>query len=150
MIAAGTWQLRESERIVKGNEALLGKKHLLVGLTRMRNETLLLPDTLDYLAGQVDAIVAYDDASTDETVGFGRRHCAKTTAQHRYLLLSVRSVGCTGSGGRCASKPARRWFANRKIRLSDISVFLTHPTVSTTSSIERVGSRWLWKPCFGG
>jgi hypothetical protein len=72
--SAGTWQLRESERIVKGNEALLGKKHLLVGLTRMRNEALLLPDTLDYLAGQVDAIVAYDDASTDETVEILRAH----------------------------------------------------------------------------
>ena len=53
---------------------MLGKKHLLVGLTRMRNEALLLPDTLDYLAGQVDAIVAYDDASTDETVEILRAH----------------------------------------------------------------------------
>ena len=68
------WQLRDTERIVTGNERLLGKKHLLVGLTRIRNETLLLPDTLDYLAGQVDAIVAYDDASTDETVEILRAH----------------------------------------------------------------------------
>jgi len=74
MTAARTWQLRDSERIVKGNEALLGKKHLLVGLTRMRNEALLLPDTLDYLAKHVDAIVAYDDASTDETVDILRAH----------------------------------------------------------------------------
>ncbi|HUU24996.1 MAG TPA: glycosyltransferase family 2 protein [Methyloceanibacter sp.] len=68
------WQLRDSERIITGNEALLGQKHLLVAMTRMRNEALILPDTLDYLAGQVDAIVAYDDASTDETVEILRAH----------------------------------------------------------------------------
>ena len=68
------WQLRDSERVIKGNEALLGKKHLIVGMTRIRNEALILPDTLDYLATQVDAIVAYDDASTDETVDILRKH----------------------------------------------------------------------------
>jgi hypothetical protein len=73
-VAAGHWQLRDSERIVTGNAALLGRKHLLVGLTRVRNEALLLPDTLDYLAGHVDAILAYDDASTDETVAILRAH----------------------------------------------------------------------------
>jgi glycosyltransferase involved in cell wall biosynthesis len=71
---AGNWQLRDSERVVTGNDALLGRKHLLVALTRVRNEALLLPDTLDYLASHVDAIVAYDDASTDETVAILRAH----------------------------------------------------------------------------
>ncbi len=69
-----TWQLRDSEQIITGNEALLGREHLLVAMTRMRNEALILPDTLDYLATQVDAIVAYDDASTDDTVNILRRH----------------------------------------------------------------------------
>ena len=68
------WHLRETERIVPGNQAVLGRKHLIVGITRLRNEALILPDTLDYLAGQVDAIVAYDDASTDETVEILRQH----------------------------------------------------------------------------
>jgi hypothetical protein len=70
----GTWQLRDSERIITGNEALLGRKHLLVGMTRVRNESLLLPDTLDYLGRHVDAILAYDDASTDATVELLRKH----------------------------------------------------------------------------
>jgi hypothetical protein len=70
----GNWQLRDSERIVKGNEALLGRKHHLVAITRLRNEALILPDTLDYLGKHVDAIVAYDDASTDDGVDILRKH----------------------------------------------------------------------------
>ena len=72
--ATRKWQLRDSERIIAGNEALLGKRHFLVGRTRVRNEELLLPDTLDYLSSQVDAIVAYDDASTNATVDILRAH----------------------------------------------------------------------------
>jgi len=68
------WQLRDSEQIVQGNESLLGRPHLLVAMTRVRNEALILPDTLDYLGNQVDAIVAYDDASTDRTVEILRDH----------------------------------------------------------------------------
>jgi glycosyltransferase involved in cell wall biosynthesis len=71
---ASNWQLRESERVIRGNEALFGKKHLIVGMTRIRNEALILPDTLDHLATQVDAIVAYDDASTDDTVDILRKN----------------------------------------------------------------------------
>ena len=44
MIATGSsnWQLRPSERVIKGNEALLGRKHQLVAMTRIRNEALIL------------------------------------------------------------------------------------------------------------
>ena len=68
------WQIRDTERLITGNRALLGEKHLLVAMTRIRNEALILPDTLDYLGNQVDAIIAYDDASTDETVEILRAH----------------------------------------------------------------------------
>jgi glycosyltransferase involved in cell wall biosynthesis len=47
---------------------------LRVGMTRVRNESPILPDTLDYLGQHVDAIVAYDDASTDRTVDILRKH----------------------------------------------------------------------------
>jgi glycosyltransferase involved in cell wall biosynthesis len=43
-------------------------------MTRIRNEAPILPDTLDYLGKHVDAIIAYDDASTDETVDMLRKH----------------------------------------------------------------------------
>lgn len=70
----GRARLRESERVLICNEALLKKKHLLVGITRVRNESLILRDTLDHLGTQVDAIVAYDDASTDETLEILQNH----------------------------------------------------------------------------
>lgn len=67
MSAPSNWQLRDSEQVMTGNGTLLDRKHFLVGITRLRNEALILPDTLDYLGRHVDAIVAYDDASTDRT-----------------------------------------------------------------------------------
>ena len=36
------WQIRDTERIITGNRALLGEKHLLVAMTRIRNEALIL------------------------------------------------------------------------------------------------------------
>ncbi len=103
----GSWQLREHEQVIRGNEALFGQKHLLVAMTRMRNEALILPDTLDYLSGFADAIIAYDDASTDQTVEILRNHPKvalivvneaweenvdarkRAEARHRGLLLNM-------------------------------------------------------------
>ena len=63
-----SWQLRDGEQIIGCNTSLFGQKHLLIGITRVRNEALILQDTLDYVGRNVDAIVAYDDASTDRTL----------------------------------------------------------------------------------
>src|SRR3979411_1378401 len=68
MPGTSSWQLRDGEQIIAGNTSLLGHKHFLVGITRVRNEALILRDTLDYVGKHVDAIVAYDDASTDRTL----------------------------------------------------------------------------------
>ncbi len=68
------WELRDTERLIEGNKALIGERHDLVAVTRIRNESLILQDTLDYLGEHVGAIVAYDDASTDETVDMLREH----------------------------------------------------------------------------
>jgi glycosyltransferase involved in cell wall biosynthesis len=70
----GGWQLRDCEQVITGNAGLLGRKHVLVATTRLRNEALVLRDTLDYVGSQVDAIVAYDDASTDRTLEILRSH----------------------------------------------------------------------------
>ena len=74
MLGTSSWQLRDGEQIIACNTSLLGRRHFLVGLTRVRNEALVLQDTLDYVGKHVDAIVAYDDASTDRTIEILRGH----------------------------------------------------------------------------
>jgi Glycosyl transferase family 2 len=69
-----SWQLRDCERIIAGNETLLARKHFLIGITRLRNEELILRDALDYVGNHVDAIIGYDDASTDGTLEILRGH----------------------------------------------------------------------------
>jgi hypothetical protein len=68
MLGTSSWQLRDGEQIIFCNRSLLGHRHFLIGITRVRNEALILRDTLDYVGRHVDAIVAYDDASTDRTL----------------------------------------------------------------------------------
>src|ERR1700740_1657017 len=68
MAGTNSWQLRDGEQIIACNTNLLAQKHFLIGITRVRNEALILRDTLDYVGRHVDAIVAYDDASTDRTL----------------------------------------------------------------------------------
>jgi hypothetical protein len=68
MSSSNNRQLRDGEQIIACNARLMGQKHFLIGITRVRNEALVLQDTLDYVGKQVDAIVAYDDASTDRTL----------------------------------------------------------------------------------
>jgi hypothetical protein len=67
-------QLRDCEQIITGNAGLLHRKHFLIGITRLRNEALILRDTLDYVSKYADAIIAYDDASTDRTLEILRGH----------------------------------------------------------------------------
>lgn len=74
ILGFGKWHLRRTEVLAVGNKALLSGKHRLVGITRVRNESLILGDTLDYVGEQVDAIVAYDDASTDGTLDILLNH----------------------------------------------------------------------------
>jgi hypothetical protein len=68
MSGMSSWPLRDSEQVIVCNTSLVGRKHFLIGITRVRNEELVLQDALDYVGKQVDAIVAYDDASTDRTL----------------------------------------------------------------------------------
>ena len=55
-------------------QSFLAQQHFLIGITRVRNEALILGDTLDFVGRHVDAIIAYDDASTDGTVELLRNY----------------------------------------------------------------------------
>ena len=97
------WQFRDSERMIAANAALLAQTHFLIGITRVRNEALILGDTLDFVGRHVDAIIAYDDASTDRTLELLHSHPkvavilangaweadvqARRTAEHRHRQL---------------------------------------------------------------
>ena len=50
------------------------RKRKIVGLIRMRNEELVLQDTLDSFSNIVDGIIIYDDASTDSSVSIASSH----------------------------------------------------------------------------
>lgn len=50
------------------------EKYRFIGLLRIRNEALILHDTLDHLAQFVDGIVVFDDASTDRSAMIARSH----------------------------------------------------------------------------
>ena len=78
MPSTSNWQLRDGEQIIACNASLVGQKHFLIGITRVRNEALILRDTLDYVGKDVDAIVAYDDASTDRTLEISLAHTQKS------------------------------------------------------------------------
>jgi hypothetical protein len=41
------WQLRDSERMIAGNAELLAQAHFLIGITRVRNEELILVSLID-------------------------------------------------------------------------------------------------------
>jgi glycosyltransferase involved in cell wall biosynthesis len=43
-----------------------------MGITRVRNEALIIEDTINHFLGYCDAIILYDDYSTDDTVDIAR------------------------------------------------------------------------------
>lgn len=65
----GKWELSPQEELVFGVNFRQFKKdyHPLVAILRVRNEGLILKDTLDHLSDIADVICVYDDASTDDT-----------------------------------------------------------------------------------
>jgi hypothetical protein len=74
MSGPGKWQLSEGEdRLVLRPELLSGWPRL-VAITRVRNEELILGDSLDHVGAFADAIVCLDDASSDTTLETLCRH----------------------------------------------------------------------------
>lgn len=50
-----------------------------MGMLRVRNEELILKDTLDHISQFVDAIVLFDDKSSDNSVSIAKNHPAVAT-----------------------------------------------------------------------
>lgn len=68
--------LRNASIFFKVKEGLAFKEDRLriIGLLRVRNESLLLQDTLEHLSRFVDGIIIFDDASTDDSVAIALQH----------------------------------------------------------------------------
>lgn len=77
MSGAESWGLAGAEhiweRVKQSSRQAMGDIPLVVML-RVRNEELILEDTLNHLSGFADLIVAYEDASTDRTRDILRAH----------------------------------------------------------------------------
>lgn len=56
---------------------------MIVGITRIRNEALILEDTLLHFLARCDRIVIYDDCSTDESVEIARSFEAVSVIEGR-------------------------------------------------------------------
>jgi len=82
----------------------------MIGLTRVRNESLIIADTIRHFLNYCDHIVLYDDCSTDDTIEIAesvagdritilcgdewRLDRTAEETRHRYLLLeAARSMG---------------------------------------------------------
>lgn len=50
------------------------RKIKILGLTRIRNEELIIKDSLDAFSKHVDGIIVYDDCSTDNTINICKNH----------------------------------------------------------------------------
>jgi glycosyltransferase involved in cell wall biosynthesis len=146
MFGFGDWSTRTSERVLICRPALLKQHHLLVGITRVRNESLLLADTLAHVSEHVGAIVAYDDASTDNTLEFLLQHpkvaiviqntqwestvAARLTAEtrHRGLLLRMARAKLKFDWAYCFDADERL--------IGDVHGFLCSPAASAWDGLR--------------
>jgi glycosyltransferase involved in cell wall biosynthesis len=79
------WQLNSDEKVlVKPGLPVRSTVLPLVAILRVRNEGLLLPDTLEHIGNLADFIVVYEDASVDNTF--------ELLWQHRKVAAVIRNA----------------------------------------------------------
>ena len=70
-----TWTLDKYERLwIKRGDINILRNHALVVIMRIRNEELVIQDTLDHISKFADYICVYDDCSTDSTIDILKKH----------------------------------------------------------------------------
>lgn len=144
------WELSENEILfLKDTNDVTFKEEKsidLIAILRIRNESLILKDTLDHLSNFVESICVYDDASTDESLeilkahdkvkliisaqnwlgGVENRLLAET--RHRGLLLNIARKYLTFEWVLCADADERF--------VGDIKEFLQSPYANQLQGIR--------------
>lgn len=108
------WQLSSEEHVWQRPAANYSRRALLplVAMIRVRNEELIIADTLEHLASFSDLIVAYDDASTDNTLSILKSHpkVALIIENHRWLTtIEERQLAETRHRGLLLQETRARW-----------------------------------------
>ncbi|NOU87934.1 hypothetical protein GC102_19490 [Paenibacillus sp. LMG 31460] len=73
MITNWIYKLFEKQRLINFSKRIPSKINIL-GMLRIRNEELIIEDTLNHLSTFCDAIVCFDDNSTDNTYSIISKH----------------------------------------------------------------------------
>jgi glycosyltransferase involved in cell wall biosynthesis len=114
MNGSKAWDLARTEQIWEAkNSNLLSMNDIpLIVLLRVRNEELILEDTLNHVSEFADLIVAYDDASTDRTREILRSHPkVAMIIENNFWLSSIeeRLLSETRHRGLLLQEARKRW-----------------------------------------
>ncbi len=144
------WELSASERIWTREGGAIGNtlEIPLVVLLRVRNEELILVDTLRHLATFADIIVAYEDASTDGTRSILRNqpNVALIVENQRWLeSINDRQLAETRHRGLLLQEARHRWRfrwcmccdADERY-VGPIREFVTAPTLDVVPTAIRI------------
>lgn len=120
----------------------------LLSMIRVRNEELIIADTLEHLASFSDIIVAYNDASTDGTFEILKSHpkVGLVISNQRWLKsIEERQIAETRHRGLLLQEARRRWnfrwclCADADERyIGDIRSFVTRPPEKQTPAGIRI------------
>jgi glycosyltransferase involved in cell wall biosynthesis len=115
MNGVDSWSINNAETIWENSNQIkrwTNKTVPLIAMLRVRNEELILEDTLDHLSGFADLIVAYEDASTDRTRNILRTHpkVALTIENNIWLNgIEDRLLSETRHRGLLLKEARKRW-----------------------------------------
>jgi glycosyltransferase involved in cell wall biosynthesis len=113
-----------------GPAAREDKRRSIVAMVRVRNEELLLEDTLDHLASFADGIVVFDDASTDSS--------KETALRHPAVLEVISSKHWRKSGRQWEETANRRLLYQRSLRWRPEWVFYADADERFSGDIRRM------------
>lgn len=137
---------------------------MLIGITRVRNEALIIQDTIEHFLARCDHVVLYDDCSTDDTVEIAKTAGGKDitiingdewrkdrmaeNSRHRAIVLDVaRKLGadwclCFDADERLVGDLPELKGDGFKFRLFDGYLTKTHQSLYTGGDLAQLPRMW--------